>query len=60
VRFLPDKSKYEITLIDPKGKKAVYEGELKKPRSSSNARTPTTTDTEQLKLNIAGGGDRLI
>src|ERR1700681_4396284 len=30
MRFLPDKEKYQLTLIDKKDKKQVYEGELKK------------------------------
>jgi hypothetical protein len=60
VRFLPAKSKYEITLIDPKGKKAVFEGEMKKTTLIVERKNPDNDDTEQLKMNIAGGGDRLV
>jgi YHS domain-containing protein len=59
VRFLPDKSKYQITVTDKAGKKAVYEGELKKNVLIVERTNPDTSDTEQIKLNIAGGGDRL-
>ena len=60
VRFLPDKSKYEITLIDKAGKKAPFQGELKKNMLTVERLNPDTSDTEQLRMNIAGGGDRLI
>src|ERR1700682_5587449 len=30
MRFLPDKDKYQLTLVDKKDKKQVYEGQLKK------------------------------
>jgi hypothetical protein len=60
VRFLPAKSKYELTLIDKAGKKAAFEGELKKSTLTVEHLNPDTSDTEQLKMNIAGGGDRLV
>src|ERR1022692_793337 len=60
VRYLPAKSKYEITLIDKAGKKAAFEGELKKSTLTVEHLNPDTSDTEQLKMNIAGGGDRLV
>jgi hypothetical protein len=59
VRFLPDKSKYQITLTDKGGKKAVFEGELKKSTLVVERLNPDTNDTEQIKMNLAGGGDRL-
>lgn len=59
VRYLRDKSKYQITITDKAGKKAVYEGELKKNVLVVERVNPDTSDTEQIKINIAGGGDRL-
>jgi len=58
VRFLPDKSKYQLTLIDKAGGKAVFTGEIKKEVLIVERKTEDD-DTEQLKLQIAGGGDRL-
>jgi hypothetical protein len=59
VRFLPDKSKFQITVTDKAGKKAVYEGEIKKSVLIVERLNPDTSDTEQFKINITGGGDRL-
>ena len=60
VRWLADKSKYQVTLTDKAGQKAVFLGEMKKDILVVDRVNPDTKDTEQLKLNIAGGGDRLI
>ncbi len=60
VRFLPDKEKYQLTVTDKAGKKAVYEGELKKNVLVLERTDPDSGDTEQIKMNTAGGGDRLI
>jgi ribosomal protein L24E len=60
LRYLPDKSKYQVTLTDPKGKKAVFEGELKKNTLFVERLDAESNDTEQLRLNIAGGGDRMV
>lgn len=60
VRFLPDKTKYEVTLIDSKDKKSVFQGEIKKNVLTVERLNPDTSDTEQLRMSIAGGGDRLI
>jgi YHS domain-containing protein len=59
LRFIPAKSKYQLTIIDKADNKAVYEGELKKNMLVVE-RTVADTGTEQLKMNIAGGGDRLV
>ena len=60
VRFLADKGKYQITIIDKKDKKSVYLGEMKKSALVVERINPDTSDTEQIKINLAGGGDRLI
>jgi hypothetical protein len=59
MRFLPDKGKYQLTLVNMKDVKAVYEGEIKKTGLVME-RKNDAGDTEQIKLNIAGGGDRLV
>jgi hypothetical protein len=58
VTFAEDK--YRITLIDKEGKKAVYEGKFDKSILVVERKNPDTNDTEQIKMNLAGGGDRLI
>src|SRR5437588_4156104 len=60
MRFLPDKDKYQLTLIDKKDKKQVYEGELKKGSLVLEGKDPETKATNQVKMNIAGGGLRFI
>jgi hypothetical protein len=60
VRWLPEKTKYQVTLTDKSGGKAVYLGELKKEILIVERVNPDTSDTEQIKINIAGGGDRLV
>jgi hypothetical protein len=60
VRFLPDTSKYQFTLIDKADKKAVFEGEMKNNKLIVERVNPDTSDTEQLKINTAAGGDRLV
>lgn len=60
VRYLPEKSAYQFTIVDKAGKKATFEGELKKNVLIVERKNPESSDIEQFKLNIAGGGDRLI
>jgi hypothetical protein len=60
MRFLPDKGKYQLQLIDKEGKKQVYEGELKKGSLTLETLDPVTKDTNQIKINTAGGGIRMI
>ena len=60
VRYLPDDSKYQITIIDKAGKKAVYAGEMKKSTLYVERVNPASKDTEQFRMSIAGGGDRLV
>jgi hypothetical protein len=60
MRFLPDKQKYQLTLVDKKDKKQVYEGELKKGGLILEGQDAETKATNQLKMNTAGGGLRLI
>jgi hypothetical protein len=60
MRFLSDKGKYQFTLTDKADKKATYVGELKKGALVLERVIPETKATEQIKMNTAGGGVRLI
>jgi YHS domain-containing protein len=60
VRYLPDKSKYQFTLIDKADKRCVFEGEIKKDMLTVERVNPDSKDTEQLKLSVISDGDRLI
>jgi hypothetical protein len=60
LRWLADKGKFQLTLVDKKNAKAVYEGEVKKGVLTVERVNPDTKDTEQLKIGTAGGGDRLV
>jgi YHS domain-containing protein len=60
VRYLPDKAKYQFTLIDKEGKKGVYEGELKKNLLTVERINPDTNDTEQIRMSVISNGDRFV
>ena len=60
VRYLPKKSFYELTLTDCKDKKQIFEGTLKKDALILERLDADTKDTQQLKINTAGGGLRLV
>jgi hypothetical protein len=59
MRFLPESGKYQLTLIDKQDNKRIYEGALKKTGLALERKTGAG-DTEQLKINVVGGGDRLV
>jgi hypothetical protein len=60
MRWLPDKSKYQLTLTDLKDKKNVYEGELAKGVLNLERLDPQTKNVDLLKINTAADGIRLI
>lgn len=60
MRFLSDKGKYQLTLIDLKDAKSAYLGEMKKGTLILERVNPETKDTEQVKINTAAGGVRLV
>jgi YHS domain-containing protein len=60
MRFQPDREKYQLTLVDKKGKKLIYEGELKKGGLVLERLDPDTKDAYQIKMNIVGGGIRMV
>jgi hypothetical protein len=59
MRYLPDNGKYQLTLVDQKNVKSVFEGELKKNGLVLQRKNPAG-DTEELRMRIVGGGDRLV
>src|SRR5438445_8129859 len=59
IRYLPDTKVYEMTLVDVKDKKQVFEGRLtgtKKDRLTLERIDPDTKDTHQILMNMAAGG----
>jgi hypothetical protein len=62
MRFLSDKGKYQLTLVDRHDKKQVYVGNVNKKTKALELerKVPDTGDTEQVKINSAGGGVRLV
>jgi hypothetical protein len=60
MRFLSDKGKFQFTLADKAGKKNVYLGAMKKGTLILERTVPETNATEQIKMNTAAGGIRLV
>lgn len=60
VRFLPDKGQFELTTVDAKGAKATYAAKLVKGTFIAERTNPETKDLEQVKINTAADGVRLV
>jgi len=60
MRWLPEKDKYQLTLVDLKGKKAAYEGTLAKGALNLERLDPETKATEIIKVKTAADGIRLV
>ncbi len=60
MRYLQEKERYQLTLLDPEDNKLVFEGPLKKGMLILERKDPETKETQQLKMNMAGGGIRSI
>lgn len=60
LRYEPAKKAYTLTVIDLKDKKQVYEGTLKKGKLTLERLDPDTKETQQVQINTAADGDRLI
>jgi hypothetical protein len=61
LRFLPEKKRYQLTALDPKGKKLVFEGN----RTTNGILTlerldPAKRETQRLMMNMAGDGARFV
>jgi hypothetical protein len=59
MRYLPDREVYQLTMWNKDDKKEVFEGKLKKGRLTLT-RKAADGATQQLQLNLAGGGIRFV
>jgi hypothetical protein len=60
VRYLKDKKRYQLTAIDKNDKKLVFQGELNKGRLTLQRKDEATRETQQVQMNMAGGGVRFV
>jgi hypothetical protein len=60
LRWLPDRKRYELVLTDTAGKRRVFTGELKDDILTLERTDPVTKETQQIKINTAAEGIRLI
>jgi hypothetical protein len=60
LRYLPDQKRYQMTMTDVKGKKLVYQGDIKDEILTLERVDPDSKDTYKLTMNLAGDGVRLI
>jgi hypothetical protein len=60
LHYLPAREVYELTLLGSDGKKSAFAGKLKKGRLILERRDPDTGATQQLQMNLAGGGIRFV
>jgi YHS domain-containing protein len=61
VRYLPERKKYQLTAIDAKQQKLVFEGQFDAKGYLTFERTdPATGETQQLVMNSAGDGVRFV
>jgi len=60
LRYLVDKSVYQLTAADKKDKRLVFEGELKDDYLTLDRVDSSTKDTQRLTMNLAGDGVRFI
>jgi hypothetical protein len=60
LRYLADKMVFELTITDKADKKLVFTGTLKKGYLTLERMDADTKETQQIKINTAAGGDRLI
>jgi hypothetical protein len=59
LRYLPDRELYQMTMEDKSGKRQVFEGKLRKHKLTLERRDDSGA-TQQLQMNMAGGGIRFI
>jgi hypothetical protein len=60
LRYLPDQELYQMTMTDKDGKKQVFDGKVKKGKLVLERKDPDSGATQQLQMNLAAGGVRLI
>jgi hypothetical protein len=60
LRYLVAKKRYQLTLVNKDDKKVVYEGQLKKGRLTLERLDRESKETQQVLMNLAGGGVRFV
>jgi hypothetical protein len=60
MRYLPDREVYQLTMHDKNDKKEVFEGKIKRGRLTLERKDAKSGATQQLQLNMAGGGIRFV
>lgn len=60
LRYLPKTKKYQLTLTDLKGKKAIFEGEFKDNYLTLEREDPDTREGQKIIMNTAAEGVRFI
>jgi YHS domain-containing protein len=60
LRYVPDKSNYQLTLTDTKGDKRVFEGALKNNYLRLERTDPDTGEVQKITMNNAAEGVRFI
>jgi YHS domain-containing protein len=60
LKYLTDKKLFQLELTDKADKGLVFEGKLNKKYLTLERVDPATKETQQLKLNTASDGDRLV
>jgi len=60
LRYLPDKNVYQLTAVDTKDKKRVFEGTLKNDYLTLERVDPETKESQKIVMNLAGDGVRFI
>lgn len=59
LRYMPDKKNFQLTTIDAKDQKTVYDGKVEKEIVTFDHVDPTTKEQHRIKINVAGDGVRL-
>jgi hypothetical protein len=60
IRYLMDKKVYQLTVLDKEDKELVFLGKLEGEYFTLERVDPTTKETQQLKMNTAAEGARLV
>jgi YHS domain len=60
LRYLPDKKRYQLTAVDKKNAKRVYEGALKNGYLVLDSVDKETNETRRITMNSAGDGVRFV
>jgi hypothetical protein len=60
LRYQPEREVYEMTMVDKEGKKLVFDGKVKRGKVTLERKDPDSGATQQIQMNLAGGGIRFI